>query len=154
MLRELSQPEVKDLLGRGKIGRLAIYDARRERVYVVPISYVYKDGVAYLHSAPGLKLDLLRQRPAHVCFQVDDVVDEDQWQSVTAWGEFEEIADARERQRALRSFGDRLLRGPLRERQLAGRAGMLGSGETVFRIHLEEMTGRSAGLAPEGGDVR
>src|SRR5690242_18812346 len=109
MLRELSEPEVKDLLGRRKIGHLAIYDARRERVYVVPISYVYKDGVADLHSAPGLKLDLLRQRPAHVCFQVDDVVDEDQWQSVTAWGEFEEIADARERQRALRSFGDRLL---------------------------------------------
>jgi nitroimidazol reductase NimA-like FMN-containing flavoprotein (pyridoxamine 5'-phosphate oxidase superfamily) len=142
----MSPAEVEALLGRQGIARLGLYDAQRQRPYVVPVSYYYQDGAAYLHSAPGLKLDLLHEQPAHVCFEVDEIVDEGEWQSAVGWGRFEEIADPEERVAVLRAFGDRLLRGALREHQLAGRGGMLGAGETVYRLALEESTGRAHSL--------
>jgi nitroimidazol reductase NimA-like FMN-containing flavoprotein (pyridoxamine 5'-phosphate oxidase superfamily) len=142
-MRDLEPPEVQALLRRGGIGRLGVYDAEHERTYVVPVSYVYREGAVYLHSAPGLKLQLMHERPANVCFEVDEIADEGEWQSVLAWGRFEEIRDAGERKRVLDSFGERLFRGPLRDRQHLGRSGLLGAGETVYRIVLGEMTGRA-----------
>jgi nitroimidazol reductase NimA-like FMN-containing flavoprotein (pyridoxamine 5'-phosphate oxidase superfamily) len=142
-VRELAPAERDRLLKTQKTGRLGVYDASRERVYVVPVSFVYRDGSIYLHSAPGLKLELLHEHSQHVCFEVDSIADEAEWQSFIGWGRFEEIADARERQTVLRSFGSRLLRGPLRDRQNVGRGGTLGAGETVYRIVLEEVSTRA-----------
>ena len=142
-MRELSSAAIHQLLGRRKVGRLGVYDRRRERVYVVPVSYCYESRAVYLHSAPGLKLKLLHEQPARVCFQVDEIADEGEWQSVIGWGHFEEIADPAERQRVLHLFGDRLLRGPLRDHQNLGRGGMVGAGETVYRVVLDELTGRA-----------
>jgi uncharacterized protein len=142
-MRDLSQAENEALLRHCKIGRIGIYDQHRQRPYVVPVSYLYRDGAAYLHSAPGLKLDLLHEQPTGVCFQVDDIADEGEWRSLIAWGRFEEIKDPNERGRVLRLFGDRLTRGPLRDRNQGGRGGMLGAGETVYRVVLDEMTGRA-----------
>ena len=142
-MRDLSQPEIEALLWHCKVGRIGIYDQHHQRTYVVPVSYQYRDGAAYLHSAPGLKLDLLHEQPAGVCFEVDDIADEGEWRSVIGWGRFEEINDPQERMRVLRLFGDRLLRGPLRERQRVGRGGMLGAGETVYRVVFDEMNGRA-----------
>lgn len=142
-VRDLSPAESEALLKRCKVGRLGLYDSGRKRAYVVPISYAYRDGSAYLHSAPGLKLELLHNQPGDVCLEVDDVADEGEWSSVIAWGRFEEVTDAKARFAALRLFGDRLLRGPLRDRQQVGRGGMMGGGETVFRLVLDEFTGRA-----------
>ena|SRR5579884_1616819 len=142
-MRDLSSQETEQLLTRAKIGRLGVFDEIKQRVYVVPVSYWYADGTAYLHSAPGLKLDLLHERPTGVCFQVDDIADEGEWLSVISWGSFEEITDGEERQRVLHGFGSRLLRGPLRDRQNLGRGGTLGAGETVYRLVLNEVTGRA-----------
>jgi nitroimidazol reductase NimA-like FMN-containing flavoprotein (pyridoxamine 5'-phosphate oxidase superfamily) len=142
-VRNLSQSESEALLERGKIARLGVYDEQERRVYLVPVSYTFHEGTAYLHSAPGHKLDLLRQQPDGICLEVDEIGDEGEWQSAVGWGRFEEIDDASDRAAALRSFGDRLRRGPLRDRSTAGRAGMLCSGETVYRIVLDEITGRA-----------
>ena len=142
-MRNLSEDEIVEVLRRGKIGRLGTYDEIKQRVYVVPVSYWYGDGVVYLHSAPGLKLDLLNERPTGVCFQVDEIADEGDWVSVIGWGAFEEITEPADRQRVLRAFGERLLHGPLRERQHLGRGGLLGAGETVYRLVLGERTGRA-----------
>jgi uncharacterized protein len=142
-MHDLSAAELDALLRHCKIGRIGVYDQGHKRTYVVPVSYEYKEGAAYLHSAPGLKLDLLHEQPAGVCFEVDDIADEGEWRSLIAWGRFEEISDPNERVRVLRLFGDRLTRGPLRDRNQLGRGGMLGAGETVYRLVLEEMTGRA-----------
>ncbi|HLG71723.1 MAG TPA: pyridoxamine 5'-phosphate oxidase family protein [Chloroflexota bacterium] len=142
-MRDLASAEIEQLLTRRKVGRIGLYDQQRRRVYVVPVSYYFNDGAAYLHTAPGLKLNLLHEQPADVCFQADDIADEGEWQSVIGWGHFQEITDVAERQRVLRGFGDRLLRGPLRHRQHVGRGGMLGGGETVYRIVFDELTGRA-----------
>lgn len=151
-MRDLSNDDMQRLLSRGKIARLGVFDRGQDRVYVVPVSYYYREGSAYLHSAPGLKLDLLHERPAHVCFQIDEIGDEGEWQSLIGWGQFEEIGDPAERMRVLKGFGDRLQRGPLRDRSSCGRAGMLGAGETVYRIVLEELSGRADSSGWQAGD--
>ena len=142
-MRDLSTDELHRLLNRGRIGRLGVCDTARQRAYVLPVSYVYHENSVYLHTAPGLKLDLLRQRRGQVCFEVDEIADEGEWLSLIAWGSFEEIRDPEARQRVLKDFGGRLDRGPLRDHQNAGRAGQLGAGEIVYRIDIEEMTGRA-----------
>jgi len=142
-MRDLSSEELDRLLGRQVVARLGVCDPKLERAYVVPVSYVRHDGRVYFHSAPGLKLDLLRQHKGQICFEVDEIADEGEWQSLIAWGRFEEIRGAQARQNVLRAFGDRLARGPLRDRQNVGRAGSLGGGEVVYCIVIEEMTGRA-----------
>lgn len=92
---ELSRDEIDDLLANQLVGRLGLMDG--DAPYVVPISYAYRDGDIYAHSAQGKKLDALRSHP-EVCFEVDEVVSVDEWRSVIAWGTFEQLlgADARE----------------------------------------------------------
>src|SRR5690242_18112197 len=130
-MRDLTSTEIEQLLAGSRIARLGVFDSGHERVYVVPVSCYYRDGSMYLHSAPGLKLELLRQQPAHVCLQVDQISDEGEWQSVIGWGKFEEIGEPAQRMQVLKGFGDRLQRGPLRDRSRFGRAGMVAAGETV-----------------------
>ncbi|MBV9119445.1 MAG: pyridoxamine 5'-phosphate oxidase family protein [Chloroflexi bacterium] len=142
-MRELSMDDIEALISGSKIARLGIYDRHHQRVYIVPVSYYFRDGAAYLHSAPGLKLDLLHEQPRRVCFQVDQISDEGEWQSALGWGNFEQITDPDQRMKVLQGFGDRLQRGPLRERSRFGRAGMVAAGETVYRIVFEQLTGRA-----------
>ena len=140
---ELDRAEAEAVLREQEIGRLGMYDEAEDRVYVVPISYVYHDGAVEFHSAPGLKLELLRAHPKGVCFQVDRISDVDDWRSVVGWGQFEEVTDSWERQVVLQRFGQSLIRGPLRDHQNIGRAGARGVGETVYRLRLTELSGKA-----------
>ena len=142
-MRDLTADETKEVLRAQETGRLGVYDPEHHRVYIVPISYVYSDGVLYFHSAPGVKLELLHAQADSVCFQVDDIADIGDWKSVIAWGHFAEIEDPERRQSILRSFGPRLLRGPMRDHQNVGRGGILGAGESVYRIEIRELSGRA-----------
>jgi len=53
-IRELSDAECWDLLGRAPIGRLAL--AVRGEVDIFPINFVVSDGAVYFRTAPGTKL--------------------------------------------------------------------------------------------------
>jgi nitroimidazol reductase NimA-like FMN-containing flavoprotein (pyridoxamine 5'-phosphate oxidase superfamily) len=88
MLGRLSEPEIEEVLGREIIGRVGCH--ADGRTYVVPITYAYNEGAIYAHSADGLKLRMMRANP-HVCFEVDHMDDLANWQSVVAWGHFEEL---------------------------------------------------------------
>ena len=87
MLGELAQSQIEDLLRSEVIGRIGCH---ADRTYVVPVTYAYDNGWIYAHSAEGLKLRMMRRNPK-VCFQVDRVQDLGNWQSVVAWGTFEEL---------------------------------------------------------------
>ncbi|WP_374008431.1 pyridoxamine 5'-phosphate oxidase family protein [Leifsonia sp. LS-T14] len=88
MPRDMTRDEIDDLLSEETVGRLGLIDDSIP--YVVPISYAYRDGDVYAHSAPGRKLDALRAHP-RICFEVDDAVSVDEWRSVIAWGTFEQL---------------------------------------------------------------
>jgi nitroimidazol reductase NimA-like FMN-containing flavoprotein (pyridoxamine 5'-phosphate oxidase superfamily) len=105
MLRELNDTQIEALLKDQLIGRIGCHSA--ETMYVVPVNYVY-DGVnIYCHSAEGMKINMMRDNP-QVCFEVDDIKDVTNWQSVIAWGKFEEITAMEEKQQVLQKLDDRI----------------------------------------------
>ena len=88
MLGELTGPQINTLLANNVLGRIGCHDMGQS--YVVPITYVFDDDSIIGHSAPGKKIDMMRSNP-RVCFQVDQMEDMGNWQSVIAWGLFEEL---------------------------------------------------------------
>ena len=101
MLGELNENQIEDLLTKQVTGRIGCYD--EGTTYVVPINYVYKDGCIYGHSAIGKKIEMLRNN-RQVCFQVDEIKSLTDWQSVIAWGEYHEIHDRVEMQKAMQDI--------------------------------------------------
>lgn len=89
MLGELEGPQIERLLHEGTVGRIGCHAGGR--TYVVPVSYVYDGTAVYAHSAEGQKLRMMRENP-EVCFEVDSWSNLANWQSVIAWGRFEELS--------------------------------------------------------------
>jgi nitroimidazol reductase NimA-like FMN-containing flavoprotein (pyridoxamine 5'-phosphate oxidase superfamily) len=104
MLRQLSEPETRDLLASGRVGRLGcVFD---DAPYVVPVSYIFHDDLVYIHSLLGRKIAALRANPK-ACLQVDEIRDEYQWRSAIAFGDYREVTDSGERDRAARELLER-----------------------------------------------
>jgi len=105
MLRELNDTQIEDLLIDQLTGRIGCHSG--DVTYIVPVNYVY-DGVnIYCHSVKGMKIDMMRENPL-VCFEVDNIKDLTNWQSVIAWGKFEEITEMDEKQKVLQKLTDRI----------------------------------------------
>jgi nitroimidazol reductase NimA-like FMN-containing flavoprotein (pyridoxamine 5'-phosphate oxidase superfamily) len=105
MLRELNNIQIEALLTEQLIGRIGCHS--NGVTYIVPINYVY-DGVnIYGHSAKGMKIDIMRENH-EVCFEVDNIKDVTNWQSVIAWGKFEEITEMAEQLTILQKLTDRI----------------------------------------------
>ncbi|MFL5808013.1 MAG: pyridoxamine 5'-phosphate oxidase family protein [Flavisolibacter sp.] len=99
MIGNLVAVEIDHLLLKQVVGRIGCF--ANNKVYVVPVSYAYDGSNIYVHSYEGLKIEAMRRDP-DVCFEVDDLRDMSNWQSVIAWGRFEEITDEYERKQAVR----------------------------------------------------
>jgi nitroimidazol reductase NimA-like FMN-containing flavoprotein (pyridoxamine 5'-phosphate oxidase superfamily) len=116
-------------------------------VYVVPISYVYDNGTIYAHTYEGLKIETMREN-ANVCFEVDDLKDMGNWQSVIAWGKFEEVVDKEERNKALRLLINRNLPVVSSITTHLGSSWPFYSDDSesvdgiIFKIVLDKMTGK------------
>jgi uncharacterized protein len=141
MLGELSPGQIEDLLRAEVLGHLGCH--AEGRTYVVPIIYAYERGDLICQSAEGMKLRLMRQNPL-VCIEVERVETLAKWQSVIAWGRFEELigsaADA-----AMSLLRERL--SPLivssTSQPVGGQIQGHGNGHAaLFRIRLYEKTGR------------
>lgn len=140
MIVELSREQMERVLHREVIGRIGCH--AEGKTYVVPITYVYDGDSVYGHSAEGLKLQMMRKNP-RVCFEVDHLENLVNWQSVIAWGEFEELK-GQEALAGMQKLVNRLM--PLMSSETAQpthgqNAGASGQA-SIYRIRLEEMTGR------------
>lgn len=136
----LTAKESRAVLRRNNVGRLCFL--RNARVDVQPVHYAMGDGWLFVRSADGTKLEALAHEP-YVAFEVDEIEGTFDWRSVVARGTIYVLpAD-----------------GPLFERQQFNRAvralrrvvpETLASGDptplrqTVYGIHLDELTGRMA----------
>jgi uncharacterized protein len=74
--------------------------------YVVPISYAYVNGCVWGRTFEGMKMDIIRRNPS-VCFQVETIPGMSNWRSVIAWGEFDELTEREEKNKALRILLER-----------------------------------------------
>lgn len=148
MIRQLSSTEIDDLLSKQFVGRIGC--AYENEVYIIPMSYAYDGEYVYCHSYEGKKMEMMRKNPK-VCFQVDEMKDMGDWKSVIAWGDFEELSDEKEKNKALKTLLERHL--PF----ISSITTHLGntwpfSADTanelnkipgiVFRIHLNKKTGK------------
>jgi uncharacterized protein len=143
VIHDLTLHECVQLLQRTNLGRLAC--SKDGQPYVVPIHFSFdpERGCLYSFSGVGQKVTWMRQNP-RVCLEVDDVTNKDHWQTVVVYGRYEEIQDSPEqteaRQRAEALFQQRP------EWWLPAAAATAGSRERhiVYRIHVDEVTGRRA----------
>src|SRR5688572_33385027 len=98
MIDKLSDYEIEEVLSLNFVGRIGCH--AMGQTYIVPVSYAYDEGYIYVRSFEGLKITIMRENPA-VCFQVDVINNMSNWQSVIAWGLFEELNDPDDRNHAL-----------------------------------------------------
>lgn len=61
-------------------------------VYVLPVTYAYKNNAIYAYTHEGKKVDMMRKNP-NVCLQVEKVDMPKGWESVICWGVYEELTD-------------------------------------------------------------
>lgn len=148
MLGTLSQQQIDELLTRNVIGRIGCRDG--DRIYVVPVSYVYNEKYIIAHSREGLKIEMMRKNP-NVCFEVDEIQDLSNWKSVIGWGTYEEITDERERYYAMKFLVSRLMHLKVSETAGLPHMALEGAGgdpmpaevrPVVYRIRLGPLTGR------------
>jgi nitroimidazol reductase NimA-like FMN-containing flavoprotein (pyridoxamine 5'-phosphate oxidase superfamily) len=139
-IRHLTPPEIEAILREHQVGRIAFADQRR--VDIEPISYVYNDGALYGRAAPGTRMQALAGRP-WVAFEVDDIRGPDDWDSVVVKGtvyvvEPADMSPLKEQYEralgAIRSLTPEALtdRDPVPSRNI------------LFRLHIDDMEGRSA----------
>lgn len=146
MLGKLSASEIESILTRNVVGRLGIQ--AEDKLYIVPVTYVYEQGVIYGHTVEGLKVALLRRNP-QCCFEVDEIKTIANWQSVIAWGRFEELHGP-EAEKIVEMISARLVplmpsvtsypprMGPTSSMRTSTQLG----NSIVYRIVLTEKTGR------------
>jgi nitroimidazol reductase NimA-like FMN-containing flavoprotein (pyridoxamine 5'-phosphate oxidase superfamily) len=88
MLGTLTDTQINNLLTRNAVGRIGYHDGIKP--YITPVTYVF-DGVHVIgQTNDGLKLNIMRKNP-FVCFEVDAMISMSDWESVIAWGNFEEL---------------------------------------------------------------
>ncbi|HZJ61298.1 MAG TPA: pyridoxamine 5'-phosphate oxidase family protein [Chitinophagaceae bacterium] len=145
MFEKMKAAEIEQLLQQQLVGRIGCY--ADGIIYVVPVSYAYDGNYIYCHTFEGMKINMMRKNP-EVCFEVDNTKNLANWQSVIAWGSFEELPDGNNRNEAIRILRERKL--PIlssQTMQLGSQWPFVSEGDKidgiVFRVYLKEKTGRS-----------
>jgi len=98
-IHEMAICEIDEFLVRIGYGHLAC--ARDDRPYVVPVHYAYRKPDIYIYTTEGLKTDIIRANP-HVCLQVEEVIDNEDWRSVVVTGDAEQITKLNLKEEAIR----------------------------------------------------
>jgi len=88
IIKEMTQQEIRELLERATIGRLAC--AKDGQPYIVPLTFAYHAVFLYSFTTAGLKVDYMRANP-RVCVEFDEISATNNWQSVIVTGLFEEL---------------------------------------------------------------
>jgi uncharacterized protein len=137
---ELDADQCYALLDRHNVGRLAL--SHRDRVDIVPIHYVHDDGWLYCRTAAGTKLEIATHN-RWVAFEVDEVHALFDWQSVVIKGGLYILrADGSDQERERYETGLAVLRRLVPETMTP--ADPLPDRAILFRIHIDEITGRAA----------
>jgi nitroimidazol reductase NimA-like FMN-containing flavoprotein (pyridoxamine 5'-phosphate oxidase superfamily) len=139
-IRELTPSEIDALLRSQRVARLGCMHGGQP--YVVPVAYAYDGEAVYVHSLEGMKVDWMRAHPK-VCVEVDHVDHPAAWQSVVAFGDFQELR-GEAATRALRLLVDQLAPPPANGAPDPFAPPGLEDQVVLFRVLLHERHGRDA----------
>jgi nitroimidazol reductase NimA-like FMN-containing flavoprotein (pyridoxamine 5'-phosphate oxidase superfamily) len=138
IIRELTADESRALLGRHAVGRIAF--SLNDRVDIQPIHYVFEQEWLYGRTSHGSKFATLA-RHSWCAFEVDEVRDLFDWDSVVVKGEVE-LLDPELGSPDAYTRGLELMRSLMSEALTASDPAPHRS--ILFRVHIKEMTGRAA----------
>lgn len=145
MLGNLTKDQIEELLHTQGIGRIGCH--MNGQTYVVPVSFAYDGESVICHSAEGKKINMMRSNP-QVCFEVDHMTNMANWQSVIAWGMYEEL-HGDDAIHGMQALLDKFMRATIS--QTIHNPGLAPGSEhgagrvvkaVVYKIHLQEKTGR------------
>lgn len=146
MMGKLSDIETAQFVRSNHIARLGCTDGTMP--YVVPVSYLYFDNYFLCYSLDGLKLDMMRKNP-HVCMEIDEIADTNNWKCVVAFGRYEEITDAAGIAEAENYFSETTIRLKAEETSPPPDATRPGDRPAAnpkelhyYYIHIEDISGR------------
>jgi nitroimidazol reductase NimA-like FMN-containing flavoprotein (pyridoxamine 5'-phosphate oxidase superfamily) len=147
MIGQLTNDQIQRVLKANALGRIACREDNK--LYIVPVNYIYEDNSIIVHSNEGMKTRMMRKNPA-VCFEVDEMKSFTNWKSVIAWGEYHELTEEKEKYQAMKLFVDRMMRLKISDTAkppeiTAERTHPRSPGNikpVVFRILISEITGR------------
>lgn len=97
-VQELSDREIENLLSRVGYGHLAC--SIDDDPYVVPVHFAYRNGQIFVYTTEGKKSHIIGENP-RVCLQAEEVVNNQNWESVIVTGVAERITKPDEREAAL-----------------------------------------------------
>ena len=138
--RELDAAQCTAFVAARHVGRIAL--AHKDRVEIVPIHYVHDDSWLYCRTAAGTKLELATHN-RWVAFEVDEVRALFDWTSVVVKGGVYLLRnDGSKDEAATYEKGVNLMRTLIPESFTA--RDPVPERAILFRIHVDEMTGRSA----------
>jgi len=143
MFEKMTTEGIDQLLQQQLVGRIGCH--ADGLTYVVPVSYAYSGNYVYCHSLEGMKINMMRKNP-EVCFQVDNTKNLANWQSVIAWGSFDELSGGTDRSKAIKILREREL--PILSSQtmhLGSQWPFVSADDAIegiiFRIFLKKKTG-------------
>lgn len=145
--QQLSEAESISILEKATAGTLALL-GDNNYPYAVPISYVYKEGKLYFHSAlTGHKVDAIRNsdKASFCVIEKDDVQPEKYttfFRSVIAFGRIHIIEDEAEKQETARMLGNRYNPNDEESLRLEMEKGL--SRMLMIRFDIEHLTGKEA----------
>jgi nitroimidazol reductase NimA-like FMN-containing flavoprotein (pyridoxamine 5'-phosphate oxidase superfamily) len=106
MLSELTQSEIEEVLADNYIGRIGCRDG--DKIYIVPVNYIFEYGRVLCHSYDGQKIAMMRRNP-DVCFEVEEIRSFNNWKTIVGWGVFEELTDDEDIEHAKSQLSDLML---------------------------------------------
>jgi nitroimidazol reductase NimA-like FMN-containing flavoprotein (pyridoxamine 5'-phosphate oxidase superfamily) len=145
MLGELNETQINNILASQVVGRLACTDGKHP--YIVPVMYRYDGKYIYGQTNEGDKLKILRENK-NVCFETDTHTDLRNWQSVVAFGVFEELQDEEADKAREILFGNIFAQvtGSRTHKSNSEGAGIIADGsrikDVMYRIRVKKLTGR------------
>lgn len=153
--QELSEAETIEILNTCTSGVLAV-SGDEDYPYAVPLSYAYKDGKLYFHSAKtGHKLDsILRNEKVSFCaIQMDQVMPETfttHYRSAIVFGKARILTDDSEKKHALECLVEKYSPDfkPQGQKEIVREWNNV----SVFEVNIEHMTGKAASELFEGND--
>ncbi len=147
MIEHLTGEQATALLRLNFFGHIGCNDGFN--TYVYPINYVFDGNCIFCHSLPGAKTAIMRLN-GKVCLQVDEIKGAEDWKSVMVLGQYEEVEAARDRFYAVKVFAQQGMHLKVSSEAAAAHSYLLPQQRppqnrklVIFRIRIEEITGRS-----------
>lgn len=141
--RELTRAECEALLERNLVGRIAF--TFRDRVDIEPVHYVYAKGWLHGRTSLGTKLATLRHHP-WIAFEVDETKGLYDWRSVIVHGVVH-LPDREGSPSDSEAYDSTLALLRTLEPLALEPGDPTPHRQVLFRIHVDEVTGRAATTA-------